>query len=78
MLISVLKRKPKMFRSKFWIIHKPSTNKTYIIKSYFAPPNDYLDFQTIGTLTLDGPFKLRETAEKKLEKIRNELSGRVR
>jgi hypothetical protein len=62
-----------MFGSKFWIIHKPSTDKTYIVKSYFAPANDYLTFQTIGTLTLAGPFYDRNDAEKKLDRIKEEL-----
>jgi hypothetical protein len=61
------------FKSKWYIIYKPSEEKIFIIKSWFEPPNSYLDIST-GILVSGGPYNSREEAEKDLPKIAKELN----
>jgi hypothetical protein len=65
-----------IFRTKYWIVHKPQSKKTYIISSCFAPANNYL-YDYTGILVCAGPFDFRPSAECYLPTVLKELKPMI-
>lgn len=61
------------FLERYWIVHKPQTNKTYIVVSTFSPPNDYFNYSA-GFIVMGGPFSTRYAAECYLPTVLKEIN----